>query len=363
MELRRQLTRPPDHDDEAAEPRAYSSKQVGEFFDVNPGRLNPHLGVPCIENIGMESLVAVQTMMSALNTFSGSGDVATVATGVTHIRQSDASVRVSDRESDLDGGEAVADGVDRKGAGVDRGEDSQDSCVVPEVGGTLTRNDGTGAAAGVFRRDRGTSNAGTQLAHQGSTAAVAIASLPVPKVLILVEMVQVSQNVVQTQVEVPAKLTERRLLTPRSGRGPREVGNNAVAGDARGDRAYGEVGIRVCRGTVGAEVPRSQAGGGIASSVAPRKQGAGRTTDSTADRTVHRGAAVPYGVISCGGDNGLDVARKDSRGIRACSIAVEAADSRYGDGASQAAGKAGKRVGSRGAAVNCGNDSRDDDVV
>ncbi|KAG3220985.1 hypothetical protein PC129_g8268 [Phytophthora cactorum] len=168
MELRRQLTRPPDHDDEAAEPRAYSSKQVGEFFDVNPGRLNPHLGVPCIENIGMESLVAVQTMMSALNTFSGSGDVATVATGVTHIRQSDASVRVSDRESDLDGGEAVADGVDRKGAGVDRGEDSQDSCVVPEVGGTLTRNDGTGAAAGVFRRDRGTSNAGTQLAHQGS---------------------------------------------------------------------------------------------------------------------------------------------------------------------------------------------------
>ncbi|KAG6957364.1 hypothetical protein JG687_00010033 [Phytophthora cactorum] len=57
MELRRQLTRPPDHDDEAAEPRAYSSKQVGEFFDVNPGRLNPHLGVPCIENIGMESLL------------------------------------------------------------------------------------------------------------------------------------------------------------------------------------------------------------------------------------------------------------------------------------------------------------------
>ncbi|KAG3005959.1 hypothetical protein PC121_g9430 [Phytophthora cactorum] len=357
MELRRQLTRPPDHDDEAAEPRAYSSKQVGEFFDVNPGRLNPHLGVPCIENIGMESLVAVQTMMSALNTFSGSGDVATVATGVTHVRQSDASVRVSDRESDLDGGEAVADGVDRKGAGVDRGEDSQDSCVVPEVGGTLTRNDGTGAAAGVFRRDRGTSNAGTQLAHQGSVVErVNNSHSGVTRDGVGVDQDGSSGNSLTAGTEGPDSCGDGAGVTKR--------GANAGRSSGKTDRAsFIDTAERPWSSRVGAEVPRSQAGGGIASSVAPRKQGAGRTTDSTADRTVHRGAAVPYGVISCGGDNGLDVARKDSRGIRACSIAVEAADSRYGDGASQAAGKAGKRLGSRGAAVNCGNDSRDDDVV
>ncbi|KAG6960466.1 hypothetical protein JG688_00009570 [Phytophthora aleatoria] len=45
MELRRLPTRPPEHEDEAAEPRTYSSKQVGEFFDVKPGRLNPHPGL------------------------------------------------------------------------------------------------------------------------------------------------------------------------------------------------------------------------------------------------------------------------------------------------------------------------------